>query len=276
MGVLLGGLGALFYGVGDFLGGEGAKRAPAASVVLWAGAMSFPLIAVVAIVVGGEVTAGDLLIGAAAGASGAIGLVMLFAGLGKGHAAAVAPASAAVGAVIPVVFGVLSGERPAALAWVGVVLALPAVALSAWVADPGEVPLGGARFGVLAGLGFGGYAVIIDLTGASSNLLPLVTARASTMVIVATMALAGLWKVTRFGGMPRTIVAANGALDVAGNVALLAALRSGSLALVGVVVSFYPAITVILARAVNGEQLRARQVTGVMLTLVALSAIALA
>ena len=275
MGVLLGALSALFYGVGDFLGGEGAKRAPAPSIVLWAGVVSFPLIALVAFVLGGSASSEDLWLGAGAGAVGAVGLVMLFAGLGKGQAAAVAPASAAVGAIIPVLFGVIGGERPSLVAWVGVAVAIPAVMLSSWVADSGGVSLGGARYGVLAGLGFGGYAVILDATSSASGLLPLVPARASTMIVVLVVAGVGLWRAVPFRQVPPAIVVANGALDLAGNVTLLLALRSGSLALVGVAASFYPAVTVLLARFVNAEHLRARQLIGVALTLVALSAIAL-
>ena len=67
MGVLLGGLSSLLFGIGDFLGGEGAKRAPAASIVLWAGVISFPLIAVAALIVGGSASTGDWVFGAAAG-----------------------------------------------------------------------------------------------------------------------------------------------------------------------------------------------------------------
>lgn len=275
MGVLLGALSALFYGFGDFLGGEGAKRAPAASIVLWAGVVSFPLIAALAVVLGGSASGEDLWLGAWAGAAGAVGLVMLFAGLGKGQAAAVAPASAAVGAIIPVLFGVIGGDRPSLLAWVGVGAAIPAVVLSSWVADSGGVSLGGARYGILAGLGFGGYAVILDATSAASGLLPLVPARASTMVVILVVAALGLWRAVGFRQVPPVIVVANGALDLAGNVTLLLALRSGSLALVGVAASFYPAVTVLLARIVNSEHLRARQLVGVALTLVALSAIAL-
>jgi drug/metabolite transporter (DMT)-like permease len=78
-----------------------------------------------------------------------------------------------------------------------------------------------------------------------------------------------------FRQVPPVIVIANGALDLAGNVTLLLALRSGSLALVGVAASFYPAVTVLLARVLNAEHLRMRQLAGVSLTLVALSAIAL-
>lgn len=275
MGILLGAVSALLYGIGDFLGGEGAKRAPAASIVLWAGLVSFPLIAALAVIAGGSATGGDLWLGAWAGAAGALGLVMLFAGLGEGRAAAVAPASAAVGAIIPVLFGVLGGERPSLLAWVGVFVAIPAVMLSSWVADSGGTTLGGIQYGVLAGIGFGGYAVILDRTSAASNLLPLVPARASTMVVILLIAGLGIWRVVGFRQVPPVIVVANGVLDLAGNVALLLALRAGSLALVGVAVSFYPAVTVLLARLVNAEDLRRRQLAGVLLTLVSLSAISL-
>lgn len=274
VGILLGGLTSLLYGVGDFLGGEGAKRAPAASVVLWAGVVSFPLIAGVALLVGGSATAADMWLGAVGGAAGVLGLVMLFAGLGRGHAAAVAPASAAVGAIIPVIFGIVGGERPSLLAWSGVAVAIPAVVLSSSVAD--GVSASGLRFGIAAGIGFGGYAVILDRTSDASALLPLVSARGSAMAFIGLIALLGLWDVTRFAEVPALIVAANGVLDVAGNVTLLLALRSGSLALVGVAASFYPAVTVILARLINSEHLRARQIAGVVLTLVSLSVIAVA
>ena len=83
MEVILGGISSLLYGVADFLGGEGAKRAPAAAIVLWAGVISFPLILIVALVIGGEAGPRDLILGAAAGIAGAFGLVSLFAGLSR-------------------------------------------------------------------------------------------------------------------------------------------------------------------------------------------------
>lgn len=275
MGVLLGGLASVFYGVGDFLGGEGAKRASAPSIVFWAALFSLPLVTVVALAGGGRATLGDFGLGAAAGAAGTLGLVALFAGLGRGHAAAVAPASAALAGIFPVAVAVLGGERPTLLAWLGVSLAIPAIALSSSVANPGEVRWGGLPFGLMAGLGFGGYTVIIDLTGPDSRLLPLIPARGAAMVVILVVATLGWWRVAGFAAIPLLIVIGNGVLDVAGNVALLLGLRHGSLALVAVAASFYPAVTVAMARLVNGEVLRGRQVLGVGLALVALAAISL-
>jgi len=275
VGVFLGGLASLFWGVGDFLGGEGAKRAPAASVVLWAGVVSFPVVTLVALLIGGVVSSIDIALGAAAGAGGAVGLVFLYAGLGKGQAAAVAPASGALTGIFPVLVAVLSGERPSVLAWIGVGIAIPAIILSSWVAESGEVPYGGLWYGIVAGLGFGSYTILINMTGEASELLPLIPARAATMVVVGLVAMSGLWKVGGFSTVPKKIVIGSGLFDVGANITLLLGLRFGSLALVSVSASMFPAVTVVLARVVNHEHLRARQVLGISLTLVAITAVAL-
>jgi drug/metabolite transporter (DMT)-like permease len=275
VGVLLGSLTSLLFGAADFLGGEGAKRAPAAAIVLWSGVVSFPLVTIVALVNGGTAAPTDYGIGALAGASSAVGLVILFAGLGKGHAAAVAPSAGAVTATLPVLAAVLTGERPSALAWMGVAVAIPAIVLSAWVAEAGDVPFGGLWYGVFAGLGFGGWTVIMNQADESAELLPLITSRAATMVVVPTLAFLGIWRVVGWRDVPKGIVAANGLLEVSANATLLLALHVGSLALVGVSSSFNPVVTVALARLINREELRRRQLLGLALTLVALTAIAL-
>lgn len=275
MGVFLGALTSLFYGAADFLGGEGAKRVPAAGIVLWSGVFSFPLIAVVALLSGGDASGADYVLGGLAGSSGAMGLVILFAGLGRGHAAAVAPAAGAMAGAFPVVVAVAAGERPSAVAWAGVTIAIPAILLSSWVAEAGDVRLGGVWYGILAGLGFGGWTVIINQADEGAGLLPLITSRAATMIVVLVLAGLGIWKVIGFSEVPKGIVVGNGILDVSANVTLLLALHVGSLALVGVASSFYPVVTVGLARMVNHEHLRGRQIVGLSLTLVALSAIAL-
>jgi drug/metabolite transporter (DMT)-like permease len=152
---------------------------------------------------------------------------------------------------------------------------VPAIVLCAWVADPGVADRGGAVFGLIAGLGFGGFTALIRFTGEESNLLPLVASRASTMLVVLVLSLVGVWKLTRFSATPRRIVVGNALLDVSGNVALLLAVRAGSLALAAVAASFYPAVTVIMARVVNSEHLHRRQVLGLGLTLLAMTAVAL-
>lgn len=274
MEVLLGGITSVLYGVADFLGGEASRKVNAATVVVWSGLFSFPVLLVVVVFTGGDATGADYLVGFAAGISGAVGLVMLFTGLARGRAATVAPISAALGAVVPVVVAVITGDRPSLLAWAGVAIAIPAIALSAWTGD-GEGPTrSGLAFGAIAGLGFGGFAAIIGLTGENSGLLPLVTARGGLVVVLVVLAGFGVWKLQGFVQTPRGLILGNSVMDISANITLIYALRAGSFALAAVAASFYPAATVILAKLVNGESLRTRQILGIVMTLVALGLIA--
>lgn len=275
MEVFLGGISSLLYGVADFLGGEGAKKVSAATIVFWSGAISLPLMTITAFLVGGDASMGDYLIGLAAGTSGVIGLISLFTGLARGRAAVVAPFSAALGALVPVALAVLLGDRLSPLAWIGVVLAIPAIALSAWTDDRAGSPRAGLIYGAFAGLGFGGFTAIIGFTDPDSNLLPLVAARTGTLSVVAVIGLVGLWKISSFRSTPNRVVLGNSVFDVSANVTLLLALRAGEFALAAVAASLYPAVTVLMAMWVNGEHLRARQVIGIVLTLMALALIAL-
>ena len=71
----------------------------------------------------------DLAWGGAAGAAGVVALVMFYWALGHGAMTVVAPTTAVVGAVVPVVAGLIQGERPRPLALVGIVVAIACVAL---------------------------------------------------------------------------------------------------------------------------------------------------
>ncbi|REK21325.1 MAG: DMT family transporter [Actinobacteria bacterium] len=274
MEVLLGGLASIVYGVADFIGGEASRKVNAATVVAWSGAFSLPLLLVVAVAVGGEATTADYALGFTAGALGSIGLVMLFAGLAQGRAAAVAPVSAALGAIVPVVVAVTAGDRPSPWAWVGVALAIPAIALSAWSDDDTGSTRLGLRYGVAAGLGFGGFSSLIGLTSDGSGLLPLVAARGALVLVVLAVGALGVWKLSGFATTPRRMVLSNSVLDVTANITLILALRAGSFALAAVAASFYPAVTVVLAKVVNAEHLLKRQMAGIALTLLALALIA--
>jgi uncharacterized membrane protein len=273
--VLLGAISSLLYGVADFIGGEGARKVTAATFVLWAAVFSFPLMVMISIIVGGNAGTSDYVFGTLAGMSGAVGLVLLFAGLAVGRAAVVAPTAAAIGAVIPVVVGIIGGDRPSPLAWFGVALAIPAIVLSAWAAEEEGFSQGGFAHGFAAGICFGGFAIFIGMTDDGSGLLPLAAARGGMILVIVGLSVVGAWKIQRLSKAPLPLVLSNSVMDVTANIALLLALRAGSFSLGVVAASLYPAVTVTLARVVNKEALRRRQIAGIAVTLVALALIAL-
>lgn len=276
MSLLLAGLSAAVFGVSDFLGGLTSRRVNSLVVVIWAEVVGLAMALAAGPFLGGStLTAADVGWSAAAGVAGAFGLVSLYRGLADGRMAVVAPLSAVAGAVVPVTFGLLLGERPPLLAWLGVAAALPAIWLIS--APPGDAPPGpsGAVLGMAAGVGFGLFFVFISRTPEAAGIWPLAVARAASLLPLVGAALLGG---VALGPPPgtRLPVTAVGVGDMGANILFLLAVRSGFLTLVAVVTSLYPAFTVLLAALVLRERIHRSQGIGLALAGVAVAAIAVA
>jgi drug/metabolite transporter (DMT)-like permease len=293
MAVVLGLLVALFYGSGDFLGGIAAKRAPAVSVVL--GSFTLATVLVVAITVGWELVgapatphAADLWLGVAVGVTGPVAVGLLYRGLAMGRMSVVAPITAVVAAIIPLVWALIDGERPSALALVGVAVALLSIVLVAGAPEHDDHPEDGASAplakvvppAVASGLGFGALYVLLSETSEDAGLYPLVVARPVAVVLAAVVAVV---LVRRAGRPLREVVPARaawpavagaGVLDITANGIYLAATNAGLLSIVAVLSSLYPAATVVLARLVLGERLHRIQVIGLVLAAAGIAAMA--
>ena len=251
-----------------------------ASVILGSHAVSLVSLAAVAPIVGaGRVTAADLAWGAASGVAGLTGVGLLYRGMTIGSMSIVAPLTAVMSAVIPIVVGFGLGERPALLATMGLLLAVPAIALaSGGVVGEGSASAhsSAATLTALAsGVGFGFVLVLLDRTGADSGLWPLVAARLASATLV------GLWLARhrlQFSPTPvrgTGLVALVGVIDVGANICFLLANRHGLLALVAVLAGLYPVATVALAMTVLRERVTRLQVVGLVLALVAIALISL-
>jgi drug/metabolite transporter (DMT)-like permease len=223
---------------------------------------------VVAVVIGGTPTGADLAYGALAGLAGAAGVAMLYRGLASGAMSLIAPITGVVAVVVPIAVGVGSGERPAALQYAGIVVAVAAVALLS--GGSGAAPLG--RLTLLlalgAGIGFGLFYVAIAKTSVSANLWPLVAARAASVTALLAVSAAGQRR-PGFGAASPLIIVGAGVLDVSANALYLLAVHGGLLSIVAVLVSLYPVSTVLCSMIVLGERLRPPQVAGVGAALVA-------
>ena len=265
MAVVLALASAVVYGVSDFLGGLASRRASVFGVV--AGAQVTGLVALVALLpwLGGPVTVGDLAAGAAAEAAGAAGLLVFFRALADGVMSVIAPVTAVTAAAVPVLVGLLDGDRIGAAASAGIALALVSVVLVS--AEGGLGALRAARPAglapaLVAGIAFGFFFVLLDRTSAGAGLTPLVAARVASVALVLVVALAGRRSLgTGRAALPLVVVSGIG--DMAANaLVLLATQQGGQLAVTGVLASLYPVSTVLLAQVVLGERLGPAQVTG--------------
>ncbi len=255
---------AVAYGVGDFLGGVAARRVPPTAVVLWSHIVGLSMLVMLAPLVGGDVTAQALAIGAGAGLLGGVGVTLFYRGLAVGTMSVVAPIAALLSAAVPVVVGLATGERPSAAAFAGIALALGAVVLiSREAPHVAASPLRwqALALAVAAGLAFGLFFVAIDRAGDGVGIWPLVGARVASVSLFAGLGAVGVTS----AALPRGAAAAAvgcGLLDASANVFYLLALDHGLLSVVSVLTALYPAGTVLLARYVLGEHLSPLQRAG--------------
>ena len=265
---------ALSYGAADFTGGLAARKTSVLSVTVWSQAVGIlTALAVLPLVGGARISLESWLWGMAAGLSGAAGLSFIYRGLAEGPAAVVSPSAALTGAALPVLFGFIIGERPGLLTWVGVLLAVPAILLLSIERGDSRGRVSAAlRMGVIAGLGFGGFFVLISRSGDDSGLWPLVAARSAGVPMLLGISLARRQSLVLNKGS-RAAAMGTGVMDMAANVFFLLAVRGGMLITASVIAALYPAPTVLLQRIVFGEKLNAARITGLVLALTGIALI---
>jgi drug/metabolite transporter (DMT)-like permease len=257
---------AIAWGTADFLGGLSARRLMVLVVLLWSQLMGLVLLLAVVVAGGVSLQAGSIWWGAAAGVVGAGALGLFYAGLAAGAMSLVAPLSAC-GAVVPVVVALAGGERVAVLTVVGMALALAgAVLVSRTAGEHLRLTPGVVAMAVGAGLAFG---VVITLLqqgsqgGHDAGISVVLASRVASFATIAIAVLATRTSPAIAGPSALLPLLAVGIGDTGANVLLALASGGGDDAIVAVLSSLYPVVTVVLARGVLGERLSAWQAAGV-------------
>ncbi len=277
MAILLAALCAATYGIADYCGGRAARSLASTIVTLIGQATSLVLVIGGVLVLGTPIaSAHDLWWGAAGGAAGGIALIAFYTALSRGAMTVVAPTTAIVSAVFPVIVGLWLGERPSATALVGIVVACLAVALVSGVIGTRHQHTGAPTIvlAALAGVGFGFIFIAFARTANDSGMWPLVAARAASLPVVAVVVGA-----TRPGrgaiGSVIWIVIVSGVLDMAANLFYLEASHRGLLSIVAVISSMYPVSTVCLAFGLDHERVSRTQAAGLVCAATALALVSL-
>ena len=275
MSLILGVIVAASFGSGDFLGGLASRRMPTVTALGIAQLCALVGAVIVAVAAGGDPRPDDLLLGAGAGVCNVAALACLYRGLAIGRIGVVAPLTAVIGAVIPVSWALLVGERPSGSALVGVALAIVAGGLiSRGHDEPAtESTTASLILAVVAGTAFGLSFICYVATGEDSGLWPVLTARTAAVVAVGAFVL-----VTRpdlaIQRAPALQAMAAGVLDIIAASLLLIAVRTGLAATVAPVAALGPGFTVFHARWYLHEKSSRTQAVGLVLALAGLALIA--
>src|SRR3954464_7640280 len=269
---------AVLYGSADFFGGLTARRANTIATVFWSQFAGLVLLVLVLpFLPPTTVSSRDWLWGFAAGFSGGIGVAFLYRALAVGTMAVVAPTTAVIAAIIPVLFAFVMGERLRMLTLFGIGLALVAIIL---VSRPSAEPAGnqaqpknhrfppGFVLALFSGISVGVFLLSLARTTMAAGMWPLVAARISSIALFGLIAVATR-RTLRMSPLAMATAFTGGTLDMLANALYMSAARIGPLSIVVTLASLYPASTVLLARWILHERLNALQIAGIACALVA-------
>lgn len=265
------------YGIGDYCGGRSSRDADS-FVVTFVGQLFSLVLLGAALIAFGDPTPPlrDWLWGAAGGVGGFVGLSLFYLALSKGSMTVVAPLTAMVSSILPVAAGVILGERPNVLGYLGIVLALGGIALvtgAVGIAHQ-KTTASIALLAVLGGCGFGWMYVCLDRAHEEAGMWPLLGARIASISIAGVVILARRSDGPRFVGIGLLAMVA-GMFDMAANILFVVANHRGLLSLVSVIASLYPVSTIVLAMRIDRERVTRSQVGGMALAALALALVSL-
>lgn len=266
-------LSSVLFGAGDLGGGLASRRASAPLVACFSGFGALAGMFLVLPLVHGHATGADLVWGAVAGALGSASLTLIFRSLALGPVIVASPIFCVIGLLVPALFGVLTGERPSAVAWSGVALGIVAIPLLTLRAE-GDQRYSRAHIrntalvATLAGVGTGLFLIALAHIGRNAGLWPLIVARVVAVGLFLVVFLALRRPLVPPPGV-RALAFSVGVADAAGNFAYWRAVQTAPISLVATLVSLAPATTVLLARLVLRERWTAFQIAGLVLALAA-------
>ena len=271
MAALLAFASSLTWGTGDFFGGLLARRRSAIASVLVMQGFGLLIVTCWATVTGAWEWGPFVWAGIAAGLTGTAGLMAFYKALATGTMGIVSPI-AALGVVVPLLYGLALGDQPSTVQWLGILGAIVGVILASGPELTGDAS---ARPLVFAGMAafFFGVAMALMANGATGSPTMTVLVMRVVQVLVACV----FWIRWRgFGGITRSdlpIAFVIGLFDVGANLMYSAAAALGPVSLVAVLGSFPPVATAVLGRFFLHERLKAVQYAGVACALAGAMAI---
>lgn len=274
--VLLALASSLTWGVADFSGGMLARRLPLATVTVFSQAAGFVLLLVL-VGFSQRLDWHSTWIGAIGGVGGGAGLACFYAALARGTMSIVSPITAC-SAIVPVGLALGTGERPAAVALAGSGVALGGAILAS-VEERSSSDRGRSDAIVLAVAAALAIGVFIYFLGRGSHggsaLSTLVGARVGSLALLTTWAVASGSTLRASAGLAPLVVLV-GLVDVSANALFALASQHGLIAVVSVLGSLFPIVTVVLAHLVLHERISLVQRAGVVVALAGVAVVAAA
>ncbi len=272
-GILFGLAAAVLLGFSDLFAAKTSAFVPAITVARTAFAMSTIVAIGLVFAVPSAFILRDSLLALGSGALMAGSLVVLYHGYKVASIGLIAPTSAVLLGLIPVLDGIRKGDRPSTTAWFGMVLGIASIALATY--QPGNP--GKARnaliLGSVSGAGFGCAFALLDYTSKESGLTPILVQRLIGGLLLAIALLfdrpsgRAEWKKTPWMAIhppARLLGVLTGVTAGFAMAALQLGFRNGESGPVAVAASQFATVGVVLSVIYQKERLRTLQWVGVV------------
>ena len=274
MPIVLGALASVFIGFSDFLGRYGTRRSnavTATSGAMLGGAVS----ALIALALIPSVYAlGDVALGASSGLLVGIALALLYEAMATSSAAVAGPLVALGAALIPLGWDVVRGNWPSGLVLVGVMVALSSLLLVMYSPALKGTLRRGIGLSVMASVLFGTSFVMVGEAGDDSGVWAPAAQRVTALVVMLSLATAR--HVPRLPPRPLMLpMLVSGTCGSLAIVAFALGAQQGSLAVVAVSASMFPAVSATLAAVFDEDTLRWWQMIGILGVIAGISLMAL-
>ena len=280
---------AAVYGASDFFGAFAARRIHLVTATLFNYAVATIAILLALLVVGGTWSSGAVWTGVVSGIFAVFGLLAFYGVLAIGPMSLLSPLIALVQSVVPVAVAAATGQGLSVIGWIAIGIGIVAILLLTPPPKRGEehISFRGGLLAVASGLLFGASLISLDFAPRNSGVIP-----ALWEIVVGTAILALAWVVIRSLGSRATrqlsflqpspeavselsgrtawiAAAASGVMAALADTFIIVALHRGNLAVVSVLISLYPVVTVILAATVLRERMTRLQFVAVGLVIAA-------
>ncbi len=273
VGIFFAFLSSIFWGFGGFFAGQASRRGsllPTLTLDIFIGLF---LVVPLAFSIADTFTWRDFLIGGLAGLFGMSGAAFLYAGMKKAAYVTVIPVSGVAGALFPVLWGLVDGDSLSILQIAGILVGLISIALASGVSlQTFKGPIAGLRDGILAGLGFGGFYIVIENTSNDTEPWGAVASRLFPLLIL-------IFILFLIKDKPKPskeafpFIVGSGLSNACASTCFLLAVNRGLLSVTSLLSALYPAITVVLAHFLIKEKMTRAQVFGVLAAIFSMASI---
>jgi drug/metabolite transporter (DMT)-like permease len=286
--VVLGLGAAAVYGASDFFGAFAARRIHLVTATLFNYAVATIVIIPSVLIVGGAWSSGAFWSGVLCGTLAVFGLLAFYGVLAIGPMSLLSPLIALIQSIVPVAIAAVTGQGLSLVGWIAIGIGIVALVLLAPAPKRGQnhISLRAGLLAVASGLLLGASLIALDFAPKNSGVVP-----ALWEIATGTLILAIVWLVLRALGSRasalsflqpgqdavqtlssrRAWIAAafSGTLVAFADTFIVLALHLGNLAVVSVLTSLYPVVTVILAAAILKERMTKLQLVAVALVIAA-------